>query len=81
MQLGEGEVAVGDLGEEGPCEAPEEVQEAAGSPGLRAKLHYVVLAAMHPEENQRLSGLMGWADQGYGAGVQSWLKERGLCFC
>lgn len=81
MQLGEGEVAVGDLGEEGPCAALEEVQEAVGSRGLRAKLHYVLLAAMHPEENQRQSGLMGWADQGYEVGVQSWLKERGLCFC
>lgn len=38
-----GEVEAGDLGEEGPCAALEEVQAGVHSPGLRAKLRYVVL--------------------------------------
>ncbi len=81
VQPGEGEVEVGDLGEEGPSVAPEEARVGAGSLGLRAKLHCVVLVVVHPEENQRLSGRMGWMVLGQEVGGQSWstVKKRGLC--
>lgn len=71
---------VGDLGVEGTCAALEEVQVGESSLGLRAKLHYVVLVVAHPEENQRLSGLMGWVGPGPEVGGESWstVKERGL---
>ena len=55
MQPGGGEAV--DPGEAG-CEAPKQAQAGAGSLGLRAELHYV--AAVHPEENQRLLMPMGW---------------------
>lgn len=48
------------LGEEETCVALEEVLMEAHSRGLRARLHYVALVEEHPEENQRLSGLMRW---------------------
>ena len=80
MQLGEGGVEAGDLGEEGTCAALEEVRVGAGSLGLSAKLHYVVLVVVHPVDNQKLSGLTGWVGPGQEAGGESWstVKERGL---
>lgn len=82
MQLGEGAAEEGDLGEEGSCMALEEVQVAVGSLGPRANPHYAALVAVHPDENQRLSGWTGWADLGQGAGGWCWstMKKRGLCF-
>lgn len=81
VQPGEGEVEVGDLGGEEPCVAPEEAQVGAGSLDPHAKLHYVVLVVVHPEENQRLSVQMGWVGLGQEVGGQSWstVKQRGLC--
>lgn len=81
VQLGEGEVEVGDLVEEGPCVALEEVQVGVGSLGLHAKLHYVLLVVAHHVETQRLSGLMGWEGLEQEVKGRSWftLKERELC--
>lgn len=82
MQPGEGAVEVGDPGEEGRCAALEEVQAAVGSLGLRANPHCAALVAVHPDENQRLSGWMGWVGLGQEVGGWCWstVKERGLCF-
>lgn len=81
VQPGVEEVEVEDLGEEGPCKVLEEVKVGVGSLGLHAKLHYVVLVVVHPEENQRLSVLMGCVGPKKEVESQSWLtvKERGLC--
>lgn len=81
MQLGEGEVEVEDLGEEGPSKVLEEVKVGVGSLGLHAKLHYVVLVVVHQDENQRLSVLMGCVGPEQEVEAQSWwtVKERGLC--
>lgn len=72
----------GDLGEEGSCMPLEVVRVAVGSRGLRANPHYVALVAVYPDENQELSGLVGWVVLGQEVGVRSWstVKERGLCF-
>lgn len=77
MQLGEGEVEAGDLGEEEPYEDPEQVQVGVGNLGLHAKLHYEALVVVHPEENQRLSVPMGWLGPGREEGDgQSWLTMK-----
>lgn len=70
------EVEVGDLGEVG--------QVAGGVWGLSANPHYVALVPVHPNENQRLSGLTGvegWVGLGLEeVGGWNWWaeKERGL---
>lgn len=67
---------VGDLGEVG--------QVAGGVWGLSANPHYVALVPVHPNENQRLSGLTGvegWVGLGLEeVGGWNWWaeKERGL---
>lgn len=67
---GGGGAEAGVQGEEGTCATPEGVQVGAGSPGLRAQLHYYGMTpvAAHPQGNQRLSGLMGWGAPGQEAG-------------
>ena len=81
VQLGEGEVEAGDLGEEEPCKAPQEAQVGVHNQGLHAKLHYEALVVVRPEENQRLSVLRGWLDPGQEEeGQGCWtMKKRGLC--
>lgn len=75
-QLGEGAVEAGDLGEEGSCMPLEAVRVAVGSRGLRANPHYVALVAVYPDENQKLSGLVGWVGLGQEVGVRSWLTVK-----
>lgn len=69
-----GAVEVGDLVEEGPRMAPQEVQVAASNLGLRANPHYVALVAMHPDADQRLSGLIGRVGPGWEAG--GWSERK-----
>lgn len=79
VHMGEGGVEAEDLGEEEPCEVLVEVQVGEGNLGLHAKLHYVVLQVVCPEENQRLSVVMGWVGLGWKVRGQSWVKVKRRC--